>query len=108
MPKSVGALSASVCRFFETPVTAYTGCRELNPPDRLVCLLDHEYTPHALAWNRLQNADGARAAVLRQVARQLDCELFLALADVHETWACEDENDLGRSRAQGQRRRREP
>lgn len=96
--KSVGALSASVRRFFETPVAAYTGRRELNPPDRLVYLLDHEYTPHALAWNRLKNADGARAAALRQVARQLDCELFLALADVHETWACEDEDDFGRSR----------
>lgn len=26
-------------------------------PDRLAYLLDHEYTPHAPAWNRLKNAD---------------------------------------------------
>ena len=98
VPKPVGALSACVRRFFETPIAAYTGGRELSPPDRLVYLLDHEYTPHALAWSRLKNADAARAAALRQVARQLDCEIFLALADVHETWNCEEEYDFRRSR----------
>ncbi len=98
VPKPVGALSTSVRRFFETPVAAHTGGRELSPPDRLVYLLDHEYTPHALAWNRLKSSDAARAAALRQVARQLDCEIFLALADVHETWNCEEEYDFRRSR----------
>jgi hypothetical protein len=29
--------------------------------------------------------------VLREVARRLDCETVLALADVHENWSCEDE-----------------
>jgi hypothetical protein len=29
---------------------------------------------------------------LTAVAAELDCEIFLALADVHETWACEDED----------------
>lgn len=28
---------------------------------------------------------------LREVARRLDCEIVLALADVHESWSCEDE-----------------
>ena len=98
VPKPVGALRACVRRFFETPVVAHTGGRELSPPDRLVYLLDHEYTPHALAWNRLKNTDAARATALRQVARQLNCEIFLALADVHETWACEEEYDFRRSR----------
>lgn len=98
VPKSLGALSARIRRFFETPAAAFSGSRELSPPDRLVYLLDHEYTPHALAWNRLKNADAARAAALRQVARQLDAEIFLALADVHETWNCEEEYDFRRSR----------
>ena len=98
VPKSVGALSARVRRFFETPRAAHPGDRELSAPDRLVYLLDHEYTPHALAWDRLKNADAARAGALRQVARHLDCEIFLALADVHETWACEEEYGFGRSR----------
>jgi hypothetical protein len=98
VPQSLGALSARVRGFFETPARSYRGDRELSPPDRLVYLLDHEYTPHALAWNRLKNADAARAAALRQVARQLDCEIFLALADVHESWNCEEEYDFRRSR----------
>ena len=98
VPQSLGALSARVRSFFETPVLSYRGDRELSPPDRLVYLLDHEYTPHALAWNRLKSADAARAAALRQVARQLDCEIFLALADVHESWNCEEEYDFRRSR----------
>jgi hypothetical protein len=29
------------------------------------------------------------------VAGELDCELFLALADVHESWSCEDGEDGG-------------
>jgi hypothetical protein len=36
--------------------------REREPPDRLVYLLDHEYTQRGLAWNRLKNTDTARAA----------------------------------------------
>ncbi len=98
VPKSLGELSARIRRFFDTPTASYRGSRELSPADRLVYLLDHEYTSHALAWNRLKNADAARAAALRQVARQLDCEIFLALADVHETWNCEEEYDFRRSR----------
>ena len=98
LPKTLVALNASIRRFFEQPTLSRLGGRELSPPDRLVYLLDHEYTPHALAWHRLKNADAARAAALRQVARQLDCEIFLALADVHETWSCEDDYDFGRSR----------
>lgn len=98
VPASLGTLSARIRRFFDTPVAAFSGSRELSPPDRLVYLLDHEYTPHALAWNRLKNSDAARAAALRQVARQIDCEIFLALADVHESWNCEAEYDFRRSR----------
>lgn len=43
-------------------------------------------------WDRLKGADRARAPALREVARRLECEVFLALADVHETWSCEDED----------------
>ncbi len=62
-----------------------------HPPDRLVYLLDHQYTQRGLQWNRLKNDDARRAATLRKVAEELDCEIFLALADVHETWSCEEE-----------------
>jgi hypothetical protein len=88
----VDALTRHVRDYFETSAPPrWSGDRKREPPERLVYLLDHEYTQRGLAWNRLKNADAARAAALREVARRLDCEIFLALADVHETWSCEDE-----------------
>jgi hypothetical protein len=75
------------------------------PPARLVYLLDHQYTQKGLAWGHLKNGDAVRAALLREVADRLDCELVLALADVHETWSCED--DWGHERyGYGWRKRR--
>jgi hypothetical protein len=62
-----------------------------GPPERLVYLLDHEYTQKGLAWGGLKNGDTVRAALLREVADRLDCEIVLALADVHESWSCEDD-----------------
>ncbi len=59
------------------------------PPDRLVYLLDHQYTQRGLGWALLKNADAPRVAALREAAGALDCECILALADVHEVWSCE-------------------
>ena len=82
------ALSKAVRGFFETPVTK-SWCNEPLPPrERLVYLLDHQYTQSSLRWEALKQDDA-----LRQVAEELDCEVFLALADVHETWGCVDEFD---------------
>ncbi|MGQ0732082.1 MAG: 2OG-Fe(II) oxygenase [Acidobacteriota bacterium] len=91
--RHVTALADGVERFFRTKAAPrWAHDVEREPPDRLVYLLDHEYTPRGLGWNRLKGADRARAASLRDVAQRLDCEVFLALADVHETWSCEDED----------------
>ena len=88
----VEALAKTVREFFETPPPQrWARDRTREAPDRLVYLLDHEYTQRGLAWNRLKNADAQRTAALQEVSRQLDCEIFLALADVHETWSCEEE-----------------
>lgn len=54
--------------------------------DRLVYLLDHEYTQASLSWKRLKGADAVRVGALRKVAEALDAEIFLALANIHETW----------------------
>ncbi|WP_129346735.1 2OG-Fe(II) oxygenase [Sorangium cellulosum] len=59
---------------------------------RSLYLLDHEYTQRSLGWGRLKNADRLRASALREVAARLDCEAFLALADVHECWSCEGDD----------------
>ena len=90
---AITGLTDTVREFFATPGQArWSGDHSMRgPPDRLVYLLDHEYTQRGLRWNRLKNSDAQRAIALQEVARKLDCEIFLALADVHETWSCEDE-----------------
>lgn len=87
-PEMLDALTAALQRHFETPLTGRFG-DEAAPPDRLVYLLDHEYTGRGLRWDLLKGADAARATALQAAAERLDCEVFLAQADVHETWECE-------------------
>jgi 2-oxoglutarate-Fe(II)-dependent oxygenase superfamily protein len=90
---AISGLTDTIREFFATPgQPRWSGDHGMrSPPDRLVYLLDHEYTQRGLRWNRLKNSDAHRAIALQEVARKLDCEIFLALADVHETWSCEDE-----------------
>jgi predicted 2-oxoglutarate/Fe(II)-dependent dioxygenase YbiX len=70
---------------FGTPVPRYYGGPAADPPNRLVYLLDHEYTPRGLTWRRLKGADARRASLLRTAAGQAGCEAVLALADVKTT-----------------------
>jgi len=70
-----------------------------DEPTRLVYLLDHEYTQRALGWARLKGDDASRAAMVRAAAQNVDCEVALALAEVHETWSAyeaEESWDRGR------------
>jgi hypothetical protein len=77
---------------FTKPVLKRYRQSEPAPPERLVYLLDHEYTQRSLAWNYLKNGDRGRVAALRAAAERLDCECFLALAEVHEMWTCADDD----------------
>jgi 2-oxoglutarate-Fe(II)-dependent oxygenase superfamily protein len=70
---------------FSTPVPRYYGGTATDPPNRLVYLLDHEYTPRALTWRRLKGADAHRVSLLRTAAGQAGCETVLALADIRTT-----------------------
>ncbi|MGH9209503.1 MAG: 2OG-Fe(II) oxygenase [Acidimicrobiales bacterium] len=92
---TVGAATASVEGHFAT--SAAPRWRDDSaagePPTRLVYLLDHEYTRRGLSWSRLKGSDARRAAVLREVAERADCDVVLALADVHETWSCYEPDD---------------
>lgn len=104
----VAALTRHAREFFETSSPPrWPGAPTSGPPDRLVYLLDHQYTQRGLAWGRLKSGDAARAAALEAAAQQLDCDTALALADVHETWQCEEEEEKygygrhGRRRAWG-------
>ena len=87
-------LATSIRSHFDTPLPPrWEGQPPQAPPDRLVYLLDHHYTQKSLGWKRLKNGDAIRVRALRDVAMRLECEIFLALADVHETWSCEDDED---------------
>ena len=71
---------------FATPVTRRYGTGDLDPPNRLVVLLDHEYTQRGLDRRRLKGVDMERAELLRAAAEQAGCETVLALAEVKQTW----------------------
>lgn len=108
-PKPPASLSVAVNRvaqclesYFTTsrPVSSYS-VEPQAPPDRLIYLLDHEYTEKSLGWTHLKNADRVRVTALLEAADRLDCEVFLALTEVYEHWSCYGDDDWGR----GYRRR---
>jgi hypothetical protein len=92
---AIEGLARSVETYFSTPVADRWSKRPPAPPERLVYILDHEYTQKSLAWERFKGADRKRARALRTVAKRFDCELYLALADVHENWTCDGDDGGG-------------
>jgi hypothetical protein len=58
------------------------------PPEKLVVLLDHEYTRARLGWQHLKGPDRARAEALRLAAAEVGLAAHLALAVNHEVWQC--------------------
>lgn len=94
----VDDLATSVSEYFSRSKASRYGRLSKEVPDRLVFLLDHQYTEKSLGWKQLKGSDGLRANALRRVAERLDCEVFLALADVHENWSCEGDDRFHRGR----------
>jgi predicted 2-oxoglutarate/Fe(II)-dependent dioxygenase YbiX len=83
--RTVAELADLLREHFSTPVPRYYGGLASDPPNRLVYLLDHEYTPRGLNWRRLKGADASRVALLRAAADRAGCESVLALADIKMT-----------------------
>ena len=82
---TVAELAGLIREHFSTPVPRYYSGPVTDPPNRLVYLLDHEYTPRGLNWRRLKGADASRVALLRAAAGKAGCESVLALADIKTT-----------------------
>ena len=82
---TVAELADLLREHFSTPVPGYYGGPATDPPNRLVYLLDHEYTPRGLNWRRLKGADASRVALLRAAADRAGSEAVLALADIKTT-----------------------
>ena len=59
--------------------------REEGAADKLVWLLDHEYSESGLSFAALKNSDAAVAQVLTPAAERAGCELYAAVVHVEES-----------------------
>jgi len=95
-PETADALARCLREYFETPRPAPGGQKATEappePPDRLVYLLDHQYSESSVAWDRLKGDDALRVTALLEAAAPAGCEAALALAEVHETWGCYEDD----------------
>lgn len=64
-----------------------------DPPQRLVFMLDHEYSERGLDWSRLKGTDATSAALLRAAAQEAGAESVLALTEINQTWDAWAEDD---------------
>ncbi len=61
--------------------------RDEGDTDKLVWVLDHEYSEGGLSFDTLKNADAAVARVLADAAARADCELHAAVLRIEELGA---------------------
>ena len=73
--------------------------------EKLVIILDHEYTKDGLAWDRLKGLDRVRARVLAEAAQQENCRAYLALLTFWESGSAEGDDGYGYGYGYGGRRR---
>ena len=95
---TVAELAGLLREHFSTPVSRYYGRPATDPPNRLVYLLDHEYTPRALSWTAAEGRRRHRVSLLRAAAERAGCEAVLALADVkttHSAFPADEPTDTG-------------
>lgn len=97
LPADNASIAAEVAKllhdhFEHIPDPRWRGDRDaLAPADRLVVLLDHQYTERGLRWSHLKGDDAVRVEVLRSAAELAGCEVALAQAEVQETRDCYDD-----------------
>ena len=60
-----------------------------NVDQKFVYLLNHEYTPKGMSANALKGIDNAKLHLFKKIAKELELNIYLALADIHECWSCD-------------------
>lgn len=60
-----------------------------DAPIKLLCVLEHHYTPEGLGFAGLKNGDAAAAQVLVAAGREADCAVHLAMVSIHESGSAE-------------------
>jgi hypothetical protein len=63
------------------------------PPNRLVVLLDHQYSQRGLAAGRLKGRDVEWVGRLRAAGDRAGCVSGLALGEIKQTWSAYEEDD---------------
>jgi hypothetical protein len=84
---TVSELARCLDAHFTTPVANRYTDADAVPPNRLVYLLDHQYTARGLSLSRLKGTDAHVASLLQAATEKSGCELMLALADIQEIWS---------------------
>jgi 2OG-Fe(II) oxygenase superfamily len=66
---------------------------EDSDPTSLVYLLDHSYSEHSLRWPLLKGNDQSNALALKTAAYELNLIPHLALAEIHQSWQTDGDDD---------------
>jgi hypothetical protein len=91
-------LARLVGEHFATPATRGWSDKPMPAPDRLVVLLDHQYSERGLAAGRLKGRDVDWVSRLRAVAAQAGCLSALALGEIRQTWSAYEDDRSWRYR----------
>lgn len=83
-------LAGLVGEHFATPVAGSRSRKPFAVPNRLVVLLDHQYSERGLAAGRLKGRDVEWAGRLRVAADRVGCVSALALAEIRQTWSADE------------------
>ena len=68
--------------------------RTTHTADKLVWLLEHEYSEEGLSFAALKNTDAAVARTLTAAAQAADCAMYAAILHIEESCAAEYPQDL--------------
>ncbi|MDT0202243.1 2OG-Fe(II) oxygenase [Nocardioides sp. AE5] len=85
-------LASLLSEHFSTPVPRRWSDELLPAPNRLVVLLDHQYSQRGLTSGRLKGRDVEWVRRLRAAADRVGALSALALAEVHQTWTAEEDH----------------
>jgi hypothetical protein len=85
-------LADLLAEHFATPVSRRWSEETSPPPNRLVVLLEHQYSQRGLAAGRLKGRDVELVRRLRAAADRAGCANALALAEIRQTWSAQEDD----------------
>lgn len=91
-------LAGLVGEHFVTPVTRRWSEETSPAPNRLIVLLDHQYSQRGLAAGRLKGRDVEWVRRLRGAADRVGCLNALALVEIRQTWSAYEDDRSWRYR----------